>query len=57
MGFNKPFVQSFNQLLINCIQNHNYGPDHIYNVDETGFSCFAKSQGKIIASEGRKQVG
>jgi len=57
MGFNKPVVQSFYQLLMNCIQKHNYGPDRIYNVDETGLSCVAKSQGKIIASKGRKQVG
>lgn len=57
MGFNKPVVQSFYKLLIECIQKHNFGPDRIYNVDETGLSCVAKSQGKIIATKGRKQVG
>jgi len=57
MGFNRSAVQSFYQLFMNCIQKHNYGPDRIYNVDETVLSCVAKSQWKIITSKGRKQVG
>lgn len=57
MGFNKPVVDSFYNLLASCMKKHSYPPDRIYNVDETGLSCVAKSQGKIIAVKGRKQVG
>lgn len=54
MGFNKPVVDSFYNLLASCMKKHSYPPDRIYNVDETGLSCVAKSQGKIIAVKGRK---
>jgi len=49
MGVNKPVVQSFYNLLIKCIQKHNFGPKLL--------SYVAKSQWKIIAIKGRKQVG
>ncbi|XP_060845906.1 uncharacterized protein LOC132925532 [Rhopalosiphum padi] len=57
MRFNKPAVDSFYNLLASCMKKHSFPPDRIYNVDETGLTCVAKSQGKITAVKGRKQVG
>lgn len=56
-GFNRVVVSNFYDLLHDQLTKHKLTPDRIYSVDETGFSSVAKSQPKIIATKGKKQVG
>jgi hypothetical protein len=44
-------------LLEKVIDEHHLTPDKIYNVDETGIKVNPKCQSKILALNGRRQVG
>ncbi|KAJ8934809.1 hypothetical protein NQ318_010223 [Aromia moschata] len=57
MGFNKTAVSKFFTNLIACIEKYKIQPHRIYNVDETAITTVPKSQSKIIAQRGRRQVG
>ncbi|XP_022166412.1 tigger transposable element-derived protein 6-like [Myzus persicae] len=57
MGFNRPVVNSFYDLLKKCYETHHFKPEQIFNVDESGLSNVAKSRAKIISQKGRRQVG
>lgn len=57
MGFNQPVVNLFYELLKKCLDTHNFKPQQIFNVDESGLSNVAKRRAKIIAQKGRRQVG
>ncbi|CAH1965165.1 unnamed protein product [Acanthoscelides obtectus] len=57
MGFNKVAVGQFFGLLTKLMDDYNFRPTRIYNVDETGLTTVPKSQSKIIAMKGRRQVG
>lgn len=56
-GFNKQAVQEFFVLLKKLLDEYNFTPDRIYNVDETGVSIVPKSSPKLVARRGRRQVG
>jgi len=57
MGFNKVSVYKFFDLLEKCIDKYNFTGDKIYNCDETGVTVNPKSNSKIIALKGKRQVG
>ena len=40
-----------------ALNEHDFKPENIYNVDETGISIVPKSAPRIIAAKGMKQVG
>ncbi|EFN60763.1 hypothetical protein EAG_00203, partial [Camponotus floridanus] len=50
-------VETFYELLGNVLNKYKFSPDRIFNCDETGISTISKSQSKILARKGRKQVG
>ena len=39
------------------MDEHKFPPDKIYNVDETGITTVQSRPSKIVALQGRKQVG
>jgi len=55
VGFNKAQVKIFTDLLKGCFQSGKYGPQAIWNVDETGITNVHKPC-KILASKGVRQV-
>lgn len=57
MGFNTVAVSKFFDNLSSCLEKYKFAADRIYNVDETGLTTVPKTQSKIIAQKGRKQVG
>lgn len=57
MGFNEVSVGKFFDLLTKVMEEFNFRPTRIYNVDETGLTTVPKSQSKIIAMKRRRQVG
>lgn len=57
MGFNKVVVGKFYELLGALMDQFKFTPDRIWNVDETGIATVPKSQSKVIALKGRRQVG
>ncbi|CAH2094366.1 unnamed protein product [Euphydryas editha] len=56
-AFNKVAVEKFFNFLGNVYDEHQLTPDRIYNCDEMGISVVPKTNSKIIAKRGRKQVG
>lgn len=56
-GFNKVAVSQFFTLLGELVEMHNFSPERIYNVDETGVTVNPKGNSKIIAVKGKRQVG
>jgi len=56
-GFNPTVVGKFYTLLSGIIDTHKLQASQIYNVDETGITCVPKTQSKIVACRGRRQVG
>lgn len=54
-AFNKNNVDQFFANLKQVLTNHQYGPESIYNVDETGLTTVHKP-GRIISIKGEKQV-
>lgn len=57
MGFNKVAVSQFFYLLNGVIDKHKLTAEKIFNCDETGVSVNPKSQSKIVALKGKRQVG
>ena len=49
MGFNKPVVYKFFDLLISIVDTHKLTGDRIFNSDETEISVNPKGNSKIIA--------
>lgn len=56
-GFNPTVVGKFYTLLSVVIDTHKLQASQIYNVDETGITCVPKTQSKVVACRGRRQVG
>lgn len=56
LSFNKTNVDNFYENLKTVFQRHNFGPEAIYNIDETGLTTVQRTQ-RVIASKGSKQVG
>ena len=56
-GFNETSVSQFFGLLEELMEEYNFEPNNIYNVDETGISVVPKSGSRVIAMKGRRQVG
>lgn len=57
MGFNRVAVSQFFSLLTNVLDKFRFGPEKIWNCDETGISVVPKTRSKVISRRGRKQVG
>jgi hypothetical protein len=55
-AFNRSAFELFFQEYINILEKHNFGPEQMYNVDETGL-CTVYSPSRVIATKGSKQVG
>lgn len=56
MNFNEVNVNKFFDNLTDALDRYNFGPNNIYNIDETGCTTVQKPN-KIIAAKGVKQVG
>lgn len=56
-AFNKVQVGKFFGLLKEVMLLHNFPPENIFNVDESGLSSVPTKQSKIVAKRGAKQVG
>lgn len=56
MNFNRENVKKFFDNLAMVMDRHQYTPNNIYNVDETGCTTVQKP-GKVISKKGIKQVG
>ena len=56
-GFNRQSVNRVFDLLTALVEEHNFPPDKIYNVDETGMTTVQTRPSKIIALRGKRQVG
>ena len=56
MGFNRPQVSRFFDLLKESLNFDKFTPDKIFNIDETGMSTVQKMS-RAIAQKGLKQVG
>ena len=57
IGFNKPNVSNFFQILGELYDKYKFEPQRIYDCDETGISCVPKTKSKIISVRGKRQVG
>ena len=55
--FNRQSINRFFDLLTALVEEHNFPPDKIYNVDETGMTTVQTRPSKIIALRGKRQVG
>ena len=55
-GFNAVAVGGFFRLLREVLSKHNYRPDDIYNLDESGITT-VQAVPKVISQKGTKQVG
>lgn len=55
MGFNKVVVTKFFDNLEILLEKHKFGPEAIFNMDETGMTTVQKPR-KVIAPKGSKQV-
>ena len=56
VGFNKPQVDRFFNMLTELTEKHNFLASRIYNPDETGVSCFHKNL-KVLSVKRKQQVG
>lgn len=57
MGFNEVSVGKFFDLLESLMDRYKFQACNIYNVDEVGLTTVPKTQSRIIALKGRRQVG
>jgi hypothetical protein len=55
-SFNKVNVEAFFHNLTTVLDRHSYGPDDIWNVDETGITTVQRPN-RVVARRGVKQVG
>ena len=56
IGFKRPQVDRFFSLYKECLEEHEYMPSKIWNMDETGVTTIQKP-GQILAEKGMRQVG
>lgn len=56
-AFNKPNIQAYFNALSNTLEQNNFLPENVYNMDESGLTTVQKKCQKIYAAKGRKQVG
>ncbi|XP_056648647.1 uncharacterized protein LOC130453078 [Diorhabda sublineata] len=56
-AFNKPNIQAYFNALSSTLEQYNFPPENIFNMDESGLTTVQKKCQKIYASKGRKQVG
>lgn len=56
MGFNKPVVSGFFEKYEHLLQRYQFGPERIYNTDETSLTT-VQNPIRVLASKGQKQVG
>ncbi|CAM1314543.1 Uncharacterised protein r2_g2517 [Pycnogonum litorale] len=57
VGFNKESVMNFFDLLETEYSKHNYPPNRIYNVDDTGLSIVQSKLPYVVGMKGKKQIG
>lgn len=55
-SFNRKNVGDFFENLKTVYERYHFGPESIYNIDETGLSTVQRTQ-KVVAPKGTKQVG
>lgn len=55
-SFNKTNVSSFFNNLSTVLERYNFGPENIFNIDETGLTTVQRPT-KVVAQKGIKQVG
>jgi hypothetical protein len=55
-AFSKLKVDRFFSNLVEIVNKHNFTPDRIFNIDETGITTAHKPR-PVIAPKGQKQVG
>ena len=55
-AFNRHNVNAFFDKLDDLYSRHRYGPESVYNCDETGLTTVQRPV-KVIAAKGSKQVG
>ncbi|KAI5715791.1 hypothetical protein M8J77_022459 [Diaphorina citri] len=55
-GFTEERVGHFFDLLESEFEKHNYPPDRIWNVDETGLSVVPSKVPQVLASKGKRQI-
>ncbi|KAJ4447651.1 hypothetical protein ANN_09658 [Periplaneta americana] len=56
-GFNIPIVEKFFSMLKSVMDEKNFPPYRVFNVDETGFTTVQTKSSKVLAQRGKKQVG
>ena len=56
ISFNKAKINTFFENLQVVLKRHNFEPNEIYNIDETGSSAVHEPP-KILSTKGTKQVG
>lgn len=56
-AFNAEAVGKFFNNLKTVLLKHEFRPDRIFNVDESGITTVQKKSGKVYAKKGQKQVG
>lgn len=57
VGFNKKSVDEFFTLLEQVMEQNNFPPDRIFNVDESGLCIVQSKCPQIIACKGKRQIG
>ncbi|KAK9681311.1 hypothetical protein QE152_g38412 [Popillia japonica] len=57
MGFNNNTVDTFFRLLTETIDTHNLTGDRICNCNKTGVTVNPKTQSRVLAKRGKRQVG
>lgn len=55
-AFNKVKVGGFFEKLKSFMEKYHFGPERIFNLDETGVTTVPKAV-KVVAKKGKKQVG
>jgi hypothetical protein len=55
-SFNRTNVDNFFENVKAVFERHHFGPEAIYNIDETGLTTVQRTK-RVIASKGSKQVG
>ena len=56
VGFNRPKVEAFYEVYKSALEKQKFGPNSIWNMDESGITNVQKPV-KIIATKGQRQIG
>ncbi|CAI6356150.1 unnamed protein product [Macrosiphum euphorbiae] len=56
LGFTKEKVNKFFDILEAEFEKHNYPPDRVYNVDETGLTVVQSKVSEVIGLRGKRQI-